>query len=77
MTAGPAYALFDTAIGRCGIAWSEHGIVALNLPEPTDEATRARLRRKGGTHETVPPPRVISVIDDIVALMRGEPRDLT
>ena len=27
------FALFDTAIGTCGIAWSEEGIVALQLPE--------------------------------------------
>jgi methylated-DNA-[protein]-cysteine S-methyltransferase len=26
------FALFDTAIGRCGIAWGERGIVGLQLP---------------------------------------------
>src|SRR5262245_52324879 len=77
MINGPAFALFDTAIGRCGIAWSERSIVALNLPEPSDDATRARMQRKGGTHEATPPAHVQAIIDDIVALMRGEPRDLT
>jgi methylated-DNA-[protein]-cysteine S-methyltransferase len=44
MAAG--YALFDTEIGRCGIAWSERGIRALQLPEVDDEKTRARLLRR-------------------------------
>lgn len=30
------YVLFDTSIGRCGIAWSGHGITAVALPEPDD-----------------------------------------
>ncbi|MGA9871241.1 MAG: methylated-DNA--[protein]-cysteine S-methyltransferase [Rhodococcus sp. (in: high G+C Gram-positive bacteria)] len=31
------YALFDTALGTCGIAWSEHGITAVELPEATGD----------------------------------------
>ena len=36
---GRAYTIFDTAIGRCGIAWGHDGIVAVQLrddvyPEP-------------------------------------------
>ena len=27
------FALFDTAIGRCAIAWSPRGITAVRLPE--------------------------------------------
>jgi hypothetical protein len=27
------FALFDTALGHCGIAWSASGIVAVQLPE--------------------------------------------
>src|SRR5687768_7312170 len=40
------YALFDTALGRCGIAWTERGVAGVQLPEPSDDATRARLRRR-------------------------------
>ena len=29
------YALFDTAIGCCGVAWTPRGIVAVRLPEGT------------------------------------------
>ncbi|MFT6673686.1 MAG: methylated-DNA-[protein]-cysteine S-methyltransferase, partial [Afipia broomeae] len=30
MTAG--FALFDTAIGRCGIAWGDRGLLGVQLP---------------------------------------------
>ena len=29
---GQYFAIFDTAIGRCGIAWGERGINAVQLP---------------------------------------------
>jgi methylated-DNA-[protein]-cysteine S-methyltransferase len=71
------YALFDTAIGRCGISWSEQGIVAVQLPERDDERTRARLRnRSRGAAQTAPPPGIRQVIDEITRLVRGEPVDL-
>lgn len=38
-----SHLLFPTAIGTCGIAWSARGLVWLQLPERTAEATRARL----------------------------------
>ena len=38
-----AYALFDTAIGRCGIAWGSRGVIGVQLPEKTHEGTRLRL----------------------------------
>jgi len=31
--AAHGFTLFDTAIGRCGIAWGERGIVGVQLPE--------------------------------------------
>ena len=51
------FALFDTAIGACGIAWNEAGVVALQLPEADRERTRTRLvRRWPDACETAPPP---------------------
>jgi methylated-DNA-[protein]-cysteine S-methyltransferase len=75
---GAGFALFDTAIGRCGIAWSGRGITAVQLPERTDVATSRRLLRRAGTSTpSTPPPDVQEVIDGIVALHSGQPVDLS
>jgi methylated-DNA-[protein]-cysteine S-methyltransferase len=75
---GAGFTLFDTAIGRCGIAWSGRGIVALQLPEAGDEATRARmLRNRAGFAEATPPPSIRKAIEAVQALMRGEGTDLS
>ena len=72
------YALFDTAIGRCGIAWSASGITGLQLPEASDAQTRRRLaRRHVGAREGEPPPGVRKVAEDIVALLHGQDVDLS
>jgi methylated-DNA-[protein]-cysteine S-methyltransferase len=72
------FALFDTAIGRCGIAWSERGVAAVQLPEGNDRATRQRLQRRcPAAREAAPPAEVARAIDDIVALLGGAPSDLS
>ena len=72
------FTLFDTEIGRCGIAWGDHGFVALQLPERDESRTRARLvRRCRQAREATPPPDVRDAIEAIIALLRGEPRDLS
>ncbi len=73
-----AFTLFDTAIGRCGIAWSERGIASVQLPEACASETRARvLRRFPDAREAPPPPDVQDVIESIGALLRGDARDLS
>jgi methylated-DNA-[protein]-cysteine S-methyltransferase len=73
-----AFALFDTAIGRCAIAWGGHGIIGVQLPEAREAATRARMKRRfPGASEQSTPPHVGHAIAAIVALLRGEARDLT
>jgi O-6-methylguanine DNA methyltransferase len=77
MSTPRGHALFDTALGRCGVSWSERGIVALQLPEARDAATRARMvERFGASVEAEPPPAVRTAIDAVAALLRGEPSDL-
>jgi methylated-DNA-[protein]-cysteine S-methyltransferase len=72
------FALFDTAIGSCAIVWSARGIAGVQLPEADAGATRARvMRRFAGAQEAPPAADVLHAIDGIVALLRGEPRDLT
>jgi methylated-DNA-[protein]-cysteine S-methyltransferase len=72
-----AYALFDTGIGRCGIAWGSRGVVGVQLPEKSAEATRTRLLRHCPTaDEAEPPKQIVRAIGDIRALMRGEQKTL-
>ncbi len=66
--------LFDTAIGRCGIAWLADGTIdAVQLPETTDARTLARMRRWCGPAAEVAPPAAISkVIGRVQRLLEGE-----
>jgi methylated-DNA-[protein]-cysteine S-methyltransferase len=74
----PGFALFDTAVGRCGIAWTEHGVAGVQLPETNELTARAWvLRTCPGAHEATPPPDVARALDDITRLLGGEARDLT
>jgi methylated-DNA-[protein]-cysteine S-methyltransferase len=71
-------ALFDTAVGRCAIAWRPTGIVGLRLPERDDRAMRARLQRQHPEIQEAPAPsEVQSAIDEITRLLAGEDRDLS
>jgi methylated-DNA-[protein]-cysteine S-methyltransferase len=72
------YAVFETAIGTCAIAWGSGGILAVQLPEADAAASRARLRRRFPKAEEAPAPaEVQGAIDGVIALMRGEASDLT
>jgi O-6-methylguanine DNA methyltransferase len=72
------FALFDTRIGRCGIAWRGRAVVGVQLPEANATATRARLRRLfPDASETTVPGFVRTAIDGIVASVAGEPADLS
>jgi len=70
------YTFFDTALGRCAIAWGQRGIAAVELPG-SDRSTRRRIERAlPGAVESTPPADVKHAIEEIVALFEGEPRDL-
>ena len=80
MTAVPpaAFALFPTPIGDCAIVWGPDGVTGVQLPEGSVRATRARTQRRfPGSCDSPPPPHVQQAIDGIVALLRGEPADLS
>ena len=73
----PGFALFDTAIGRCGLAWGERCVSAVQLPEADDAGTRSRLiKHLPSLTQSQPPPAVQRAIDGIQALLRGEGGDL-
>jgi methylated-DNA-[protein]-cysteine S-methyltransferase len=75
--AGRGYTIFDTGIGRCGIAWGSFGIVGVQLPEAREIETRGRmLRQYPEAREMRPPLNVEMAIEGIVALLRGQPCNL-
>jgi len=67
------FALFETAVGTCGVAWGERGICGVQLPESDAATTRVRLQRRfPGVSEAEPGDDVKAAITAIVALLRGE-----
>jgi methylated-DNA-[protein]-cysteine S-methyltransferase len=75
---GRGYTIFDTGIGRCGIAWGELGIAGVQLPEAREIETRGRmLRQYPDARELRPPVNVEIAIEGIVALLRGQPSDFS
>jgi methylated-DNA-[protein]-cysteine S-methyltransferase len=76
--AGRGYTIFHTGLGRCGIAWGHAGIVGVQLPEAREIETRKRLfQLYPDAREQRPPADVELAIEGIVALLRGEPADLS
>lgn len=66
------FALFETPIGRCGIAWRPGGICGLQLPEADDRAAAARLRRRFPMLAPGEPPApVAAAITRISAFLAG------
>ncbi len=73
-----SYVLFDTVLGRCGVAWGPKGVRAVSFAETSDEATVKRLlRRAPGAVAAAPSMEIAALIEDIKALFKGEPRDLS
>jgi methylated-DNA-[protein]-cysteine S-methyltransferase len=75
---GRGYTIFDTGLGRCGIAWGDLGIVGVQLPEAREIDTRRRLfTLYPDARELRPPVNVETAIEGIVALLRGGTSDLS
>lgn len=78
MSAAASYTLFDTAIGRCGIAWRSGLVVSSALPGADDLATvRHLLRRFPKANEAEPDGVVAEAVDLVQRLLLGESVDLT
>jgi methylated-DNA-[protein]-cysteine S-methyltransferase len=74
---GQHFAMFDTAIGRCAIAWGARGINGVQLPMGNEDQTNARIRQRyGDIAEASPADEVQRAIKGIVELLAGKPIDL-
>jgi methylated-DNA-[protein]-cysteine S-methyltransferase len=75
---GRKYAIFDSGVGRCGIVWSDAGIVSVQLPEAREIETRRRLYRLYLEAREHRPPLMVEVaIEGIAAQLRGGDSDLS
>ncbi len=75
---GLGYTIFDTGIGRCGIAWGHLGIIGVQLPEAREIDTRRRLfQLYPDARELRPPLNAEIAIEGIAALLRGGDSDLS
>jgi methylated-DNA-[protein]-cysteine S-methyltransferase len=76
--AGRGYTIFDTMIGRCGIAWGDSGVIGVQLPEAREIETRRRLfHLYPEARELRPPLNVELAIEGIAALLRGKAADFS
>jgi len=71
--------LFATAIGACGVAWSDAGLTTVRLPEEDDDATRERLLARSGEAgpaEAHAPGWVQDAVTRAREHLAGRPQDL-
>jgi methylated-DNA-[protein]-cysteine S-methyltransferase len=72
------FTLFDTVIGRCGLAWGDRGLIGVQLPESSPGAAWARLRRRfPEAVEAEPSAEIEAVIERIRDLLGGGRDDLS
>jgi methylated-DNA-[protein]-cysteine S-methyltransferase len=64
------YCVFDTAIGPCGVAWNEHGVTRLRLPDASRSALERRLAR--AAIPDTPPPHIAAIIAQVQRYLTGE-----
>lgn len=70
--------IFETEIGRAGLAWSEKGLVGAHLPERDAGVVRRSFAKRFPGSEEAPAPQAFrDVIDGVKALLRGEAVDLS
>jgi methylated-DNA-[protein]-cysteine S-methyltransferase len=75
---GLGYAIFDTGVGRCGIVWSDAGVVAVQLPEARELETRRRLFRiYPEAREMRPSPMIALAVEAIATALRGRDADFS
>ena len=71
-------ALFTSAIGPCGVAWGDAGIVGVQLPEADRAATERRLRRRFPTVQLSHlPADVLQATTAMARLLAGEKVDFS
>ena len=70
-------ALFDTALGPCGIAWRGEAVAQVQLPTAAREITLTKIEWESGSKEAPPPwpAFIVLAMQGMQALLNGEPAD--
>ena len=72
MSTALGFCVFETAIGTCGLAWGERGLVGVQLPLAGEQGTRAcMLRRFPDAPESDPPAHVAQIVYRVRLLLEG------
>ncbi len=69
-------AIFDTALGRFGIGWTDRGLARVLLPGDSDAAMLERLNQKRALSQDVPR-SIAALMDRIEDYAEGEPVDFS
>lgn len=71
-------AVRPTALGSIAVVWGDHGIVRTWFHAGTPEHARSQIGRAfpEATEVAAPSPGVADVLDDVAALLEGQPHDL-
>lgn len=73
-----SHALFPTAFGTCGIAWSESGVTAFQLPEQSEALTGKRLAARIRSDSAADPPDWVQrIIVRVQKHLAGEAQDFS
>jgi methylated-DNA-[protein]-cysteine S-methyltransferase len=73
----PYFCLIDTAFGRVGLAWSERGLLRLQLPAIDEERTRQLLTKRLDGAESDPPDWLKHTISRLQQYFAGEKVNLS
>jgi methylated-DNA-[protein]-cysteine S-methyltransferase len=69
-------ALFESAIGVCGLAWGPGGLLGVQLPEEDSGRTQAHLMRRFPELDFAEPPaEAMEAMERIAAFLGGAPDD--
>ena len=72
----PHYALFETAAGFCGLAWTADGVVRFQLPgQSRIDTERLLKRRHPDMQPSTPPPAIAATIEAVKRYFAGETVD--
>ncbi len=72
------YAVFETAVGFCAIAWSDTGVTCFRLPSQTAEAAeRLLLRSMPQVLRATPPAPITEVVTAVRRYFEGEKIDFS